>query len=284
MNEEKIKLLRDIGLTRLQANIYVVLLQESGMTGYKIARKINEPVSNTYEALDSLQKKGAIISNEISGKRKYTALPVGDYLDQLEKNFKTKRQHIEKELKNLKTTSVQEGIYRIDSIDQIYYRAGQMIKNAGEIIVADICPTPLQKLLKLFRSASKRKTIVQIKSYTDISIPGCDIINSGEMESPMDYWPIEWMSLIIPGKEYLTALFEKDGGENVFEAIWCKNSLLSSFSYDGFKNELMFTIVLNMLLKNCSNEEILSRLEKYRNLRLKDIKLVNGIIDSFRNK
>ena len=37
MHSKQIGLLMGIGLTKLQARIYIILLQDSGLTGYKIA-------------------------------------------------------------------------------------------------------------------------------------------------------------------------------------------------------------------------------------------------------
>ena len=58
------QLLSSFGFSDLEANAYINLLQEPGITGYRVAKNLGKPVANTYKALDSLIKKGLIIAEE----------------------------------------------------------------------------------------------------------------------------------------------------------------------------------------------------------------------------
>jgi HTH-type transcriptional regulator, sugar sensing transcriptional regulator len=44
--------------SRLEASAYVALLQEPGITGYRLSHILNKPIANIYKALKSLEHKG----------------------------------------------------------------------------------------------------------------------------------------------------------------------------------------------------------------------------------
>ena len=60
MQNKSIYYLKNIGFSNLEALIYLTLLNESNLTGYRIAQILGKPVRNTYTSLMSLQKKRKI--------------------------------------------------------------------------------------------------------------------------------------------------------------------------------------------------------------------------------
>lgn len=89
--EVLLQMLREIGFSELEANIYIWLLENKRSTGYKIAGQIGKPVANTYKALKSLQKKGAVISDETTGTTYFDTIPAEEFLNKLENEFTRKK-------------------------------------------------------------------------------------------------------------------------------------------------------------------------------------------------
>src|SRR5262245_33241006 len=50
-----------LGFTELEAATYAYLVQHSPATGYRIAHGIGKPIANTYKAIESLARKGAVV-------------------------------------------------------------------------------------------------------------------------------------------------------------------------------------------------------------------------------
>ena len=48
------------GFTALESEVYAFLLKENPATGYRIAQAIGKPAANTYKAIASLERKGAV--------------------------------------------------------------------------------------------------------------------------------------------------------------------------------------------------------------------------------
>jgi sugar-specific transcriptional regulator TrmB len=112
MNEETAQLLADIGFTRLEAVTYLHLIQEPSVTGYRVAQAIAKPVPNVYKALESLQKKGAIVCDESAAHRRYVALPIAGFLQQLHDQLQATGRKIEEQLADLPARSCWPGFRR----------------------------------------------------------------------------------------------------------------------------------------------------------------------------
>ena len=84
VDDQCAQLIEELGFTRIEAQVYVHLLQDSPATGYRIAKEIGRSFTNTYKALSTLETKGAVLA--YAGKnRLFRAVPVEELFDQLEK-------------------------------------------------------------------------------------------------------------------------------------------------------------------------------------------------------
>jgi len=79
--KQRIKLLEEMGFSKIEARVYYILLKKSPLTGYKIASEIGKSNSNTYLALDNLVKKGAISLLEGNKSKEYIAIPIEQLLE-----------------------------------------------------------------------------------------------------------------------------------------------------------------------------------------------------------
>ena len=59
--DEMLSNLQKIGFTKLESEIYLDLIKNSGLTGYQIAKNLNISRSSVYPTLDAMYKKGYIL-------------------------------------------------------------------------------------------------------------------------------------------------------------------------------------------------------------------------------
>ncbi len=78
------EILREIGLTDYEARIYLCLLKNGALTGYKIAEKIGLYRQVVYDSLNRLQEKGAINQVKEGKSRVFQATSPEILLSQLE--------------------------------------------------------------------------------------------------------------------------------------------------------------------------------------------------------
>lgn len=78
------------GFTALESEVYAFLLGEAPATGYRIAQGIGKPAANTYKAIQSLERKGAVTVEEDEG-RQVTPVPAPELLARLGKRYESDR-------------------------------------------------------------------------------------------------------------------------------------------------------------------------------------------------
>jgi len=135
-----------LGLSRLEAEIYVYLLENPPSTGYRIAKAIGRSKTNVYQAVEGLAAKGAVLVSE-GELRLCTAVPPEELLDQMERGFQDRKALALNEVRSLIRPQAGGGsIYRLSSLDQVYERARRMLAVAEQTAYIDLYPGPLAQL------------------------------------------------------------------------------------------------------------------------------------------
>ena len=182
VDKEFIKKIKDFGLNSYEAKLWTALLSRGISTAGELSDIANVPRSRTYDVLESLEKKGFIIS-KIGKPIKYLAIPPKEVLERVKKKIiqeseikivnmdKLKQSNVLSELTTLHT----QGIDMVDSTDvsgrfkgrdSLYDHIDLMIKEAEKEII--LC-TSEQGLLrkhdffkKAFEKAAKRGVKIKI--------------------------------------------------------------------------------------------------------------------------
>jgi sugar-specific transcriptional regulator TrmB len=280
MNEETAQLLAEIGFTRLEAMTYLHLIQEPSVTGYRVAQAIGKPVPNVYKALESLQKKGAILCDESAAHRRYVAQPIAGFLQQLHDQLTETGHRIEEQLADLPALRIEEGVFRLEHTGHAYERARLMIGEAELVVMADACPAQLEQLCEPFEQSARTGIEVSVKAYSRTDLSGCRVVCSEEMGSPRGLWPVEWLHLCVDGRQQLTALFESRTRQLV-HGLWCKDTFLSAVAYNGLLAELVTTSIMQKIEGGGSAEEIRSVLRDYESVRTRSLPALQTLISSF---
>lgn len=280
MNARLIAPLVEVGFSDLESQVYVTLLRRPALTGYKIAQILGKPVPNTYNALEALQKKGVVLSAHDGKSKRYSVLPVRDYLDQLESDFESKRNRIEKALETIEPPTLQEGVYRIDNVEQFYQRAVAVMRGAKEVVAVDACPGPMERILGALVEVSGGKPRTVAKVYSQVDIPGCDTVLYDIGGTEFEGWPVEWLHVFVDGAEYVMGLFDKRSGRLV-QSVWSNSPYLSMMAYNGF----MCEIVLSKLITASSDARVKhfvhGEVDKLRPMFIQHLESVNQFIKSF---
>lgn len=108
MEEKLIELLKSIGLTNNEIEVYLDLLKNSASTAYSIALRINQHRSSVYESIRKLQQLGFIVeiqeeNRKLYQTKEYTAIE--EYLKQKQAELK----EITPYIKSISNTEIPEG-------------------------------------------------------------------------------------------------------------------------------------------------------------------------------
>ncbi|MDA3814626.1 MAG: hypothetical protein PF570_10290, partial [Candidatus Cloacimonetes bacterium] len=260
-------MLRKMGLSELEAKVYIWLLENHRSTGYKIAGQIGKPVANTYKALKSLQNKGAVIGDDSSGTIYFDTIPIEEFLNKIENEFKHKREQIIEEVNKLEVQQEPTGIYEIKSKELVFEKVVSMIKSTENALLIDGFPAPM-KTIKKFLSAKRAKDIsIYVKNYS-----GDDIDNVHQIKANFDDLPIselngQWLIVLKDTKESLIAFFNKDGSE-LIHCVWTKDPFISFVLFNGSAYEFNFTEVNEKIYSNEDDKiaKMKKIIERYKNM------------------
>lgn len=210
-------MLSQLGLSGLEAEVYLTVLEESGSTGYRISQVLGKAAPNTYKALNSLVVKGAVLLDEGEGSKTYTAVSVDELAEQQRRNLASLAEDIRSELDSRYKRSSQSGLYTLNSIPQVFARAEVMVEESQVSIVMDADTAPVKELKVLLEKAARRGVKVLIHGREPLAIPGCDYITS-----VTEGWPGDMMVLIADSREYLIS-FMTPGMASLGNAVWSSN-------------------------------------------------------------
>jgi sugar-specific transcriptional regulator TrmB len=279
-NSRAENLLAGVGLTGLEASAYVALLREPGTTAYRVAQMIGKPPPNTYKAIDALLAKGAVVADDSSGSRTYAALPINEYLNAKRRTLDTQQQEIEQSLADVAVETVEHGIFRLATIDQVYERCRTMIAEAKWLVLIDAFPGPLGELAKEARSAARRGVDVFIKPYAPISIPGCDVLDASAGAPQLKIWNGDWLNVVADCSESVQAFLKKDG-TGIFAASWCRNPYLGMLDFNGMASEFILTRIMQLAAKGGDGQAIDAEIKRLMRRYMKFEPFVSGIPDAW---
>ena len=256
-----IQTLVDLGFTRLEADIYVFLLQESPATGYRVAQAIGKPTANTYKAIQALESKGAVLVDE-NKNRLCRAVSANELLSQIERKFIANKQQAAKALSKLESLSHDDRVYQIRSRDQVFERFRNMLVDCRDIAILDCAPTIQDEVKPMLAETTGRGVKVAIKTYQPFAVRGALVFVCPRGEEIMKRWPGLWLNLIVDGAEHLFCYLSPNG-KIVYQAIWSASAYLSWIHYGALRDELISTGIERLLQEDISIEELRRAYKKF---------------------
>ena len=217
-HKSSVEALENLGLTRVEAEVYVHLVHQSPATGYRIAKAIDRTEGATYKVLASLASKGAVEAG--SGKaRLWRAVPPEEFLSQVKERFLEGTRHAEEALGKLEPPPPDYNIYQLKTVRQVYERAKTMLATCEYQAYIDIYPDPLGVLGKQLRAAVKRGVRLTMLVYETVKLPGALVVRTCDDHPAPDRFPVRWLGLAKDGRECLVAAIEREE-DRVLEAFW----------------------------------------------------------------
>lgn len=228
------QLLLNLGLNDLEADVYLILLVEKTITGYRIGKILGKPTANVYKALDSLSIKGAIVMED-EKKSFCKAVPINEFCDMVESSIIRKTHEVKKNFKLPKKEDFDEKSYQIQSVDLVLEKSRQMLRSCKSICMIDVFPEVLIQILPEVKKLISRGVEVYLQVYKPVEVEGAHVVLIDISDLVLEYWKSQQLNLIIDGKEHLLALLDQDL-LNVYQATWSRNLYLSGMLHMGFSN------------------------------------------------
>jgi len=234
-------LLRQLGLSGLEAEAYLAVLSEPDISAYRISQVLGKAAPNTYKALDSLLAKGAVLADEGGRSRTFIAVPVRELIGQMSHRLQILATDIEKGLENMQQPKPGEGVYRLNTVHQVVARAKEMIAEASDSIVVDSDPEPMKELLDDFVAAAGRGVKVLIHGREEMEVKGCEVI-----ASVTEGWSGKLLVLLVDGSQYMLSFFTSDM-RSLSNAVWSRDALVAACFFRSYMVKALFYRISMMI-------------------------------------
>jgi sugar-specific transcriptional regulator TrmB len=252
---EGISKLIELGLTELEAGVYVLLLQRSPLSAYAVAKTLGKSVPNMYKTLSAMAQKGLVMSSLDGTTKVYAPTPLDEYLDQFMKRsadlvLQTRTTFERMELsRDLPRTS----IYKLQNTEQVLRKTVSLIEDAEVSISVTADRYPLLFLSAYLTEASARGVNILVNSYIPIAIDGCDVVHwRRRKERPS--WPGNILVLVVDGREVVTGFFSPQ--ETVMSALWVNDPYLAAVLHHGRSADTILAAVLNLIRDGADKDRL----------------------------
>jgi HTH-type transcriptional regulator, sugar sensing transcriptional regulator len=234
--ESAVGKLTAVGLTRLEAEVYAALLANPPMTAYRVAKHLGAANANTYKAIESLSRRGAVLVEE-GENRLCRAVPANEFLKQLERTFCEETNAASHALARIQQESFDERVYKLESIAQMLERTREMLETrCTTVAVVDAFPNVLNKILPSINRAIALGRTVYVQAYSPIKIPGAVLVLPDLGERSREFWNSEQLNVAIDGRECLVALVDSTT-ERIYQGLWSNSLYLSCLMLTGSRSE-----------------------------------------------
>lgn len=256
-----------LGLTELEAHIYIFLLAEPQSSGYRIAQAINKPVANTYKAIHSLQAKGAVVVQE-GESRAVVPVPPSEFLAGISRRFQERKELVKRLFSKPPRLESDSAMYEIRSADQVFERCTRMLRQSTEVVLVTAFPFALERLRPELQKAAGRGVMVAATTYHEELIPGVFCIQENRSREVLSRWPGDWLNMVADGSEHLLSLLGRDN--TVLHAVWSRNPYLSWVYHSAVSAAFASTALTKKIADHCSAEELAEAVRDLRRLRSPD--------------
>lgn len=227
-----------LGFTALEAEVYAVLVEHSPATAYKVAQELGKAAANVYQAVEALQRKGAILVEETSS-RMCRAIPPAELIHQVERQFSQARTRAQTALAQLTRTAGDERVYEVRSSEQVLARARTMLRNVERMVLCDFFPEAIIELREDVEAAARRGCRVCLQVYQPIELDRrVTVFLKPDGDRLLRSWPGQWLNIVADAREHLLA-FLRNGLGGIHQAVWSESVYLSLLYFSGLASEMM---------------------------------------------
>ena len=244
VEESFLKKIRQFGLNSYEAKIWTALLSRGVSTAGELADISNVPRSRSYDVLDTLERKGFIIT-KIGKPIKYLAIAPEEVIERVKKKIVLETEEKKKLFDELKTTEYLKeltaiysaGVERIDPNEhngifvgkkRVYEEIASLVKRAKNTVEIMTSSTEAPDLM--LEIYSTLKSLKEKNVSVKIALPkGKEILDKKfhDLAEIKNSYPVENRMVIVDQNEAIMMLFHNDEVHRDYDTgIWIKSGFL----------------------------------------------------------
>ena len=226
--------LEGLGFSKLEVNIYLILLDNGAMSPYQIAKKVDISRSSIYNSLEHMLNKGMveIIPEETV---MYIAKEPEVLLNKVEKEYKENICNAKEELKNYLETRYEEKSAIIKGYDNVIVKMKYIIDNADKEVFINT-NISLDVFEDEFRRAVERNVRIIVFSFVESysSIPEVEIYSHKRERTPKN----TDSRIMIVADDKLVLIADADNARSNWSGTVSNNKLMKDIIREHIHNDI----------------------------------------------
>ena len=221
---DNIEALMSFGLTRQEANIYILLCREGELNGYEVSKLTGISRSNSYSALAGLVDKGAAYIIE-DGAVKYTPVNIKEFCENKIKFMENNKNSLMKSIPMKKIKD--DGYITIKGKNHIINKFTNMIVNAKERVYLFVCDEILNLVIDELNILREKKIKIVIITNSSFEFQGVKVYHKEQN--------LKQIRLIVDSKYVLTGEIEDEMNST---CLYSSNSNIVDVFKESLTNEI----------------------------------------------
>jgi hypothetical protein len=248
MSSSAAQALEQFGFTALEAEVYAQLLIVAPATGYKVAQAIKKPAANTYKALESLERKGAVVASGSSTKS-YQPVNPETLFDRLAKEFDRNRKSALKSFASLGKKGVSGPVAVLSTFDQAVGAAHEVIERAKSTLVVIATSDYLDSIAEELRATPAKVWLMTTGSYKGEIAEKCQL--------PEDAFDHPTLQIVADGSAVAVA----SGSESEFFGYSATNHPVATSTHSAIVCQIGLYLVDRKLEEDAGRKQIAKVIE-----------------------
>lgn len=223
--------MKEFKFTESEAKVYISLLQNGPITGYKLSKVSGVPRSKIYNILEALTLQGILEINTNNNSNLYQAIPPSHLAAILETNFKNNLLKLEEETSRLTLKEKNQTIWHLEEWQSIFTKIKMKIAETEKSLLIQIWVDELdEELIQLINEKQetiKNVSVVLYDTKKEYSTSLKHYYAHGFEQNKLTEIGHRWITIVFDQTEvlYCTVPFE-----GVTKAIHTENPILVFFA------------------------------------------------------
>jgi HTH-type transcriptional regulator, sugar sensing transcriptional regulator len=147
--------LKRLGFTEYEARIYIQLLRQSPATAYEVSKSTGVPRPNTYNALESLSQRGAVLPVSESPAR-YIAAQPDEMLDAIARQTSKLCENLTAKLASVAMPVEDQYVWTLNGEDAVHDKIEALIASSREMLMIKAADDILRRHKPALKAAAER--------------------------------------------------------------------------------------------------------------------------------
>lgn len=197
---------RDLGLNEYEAKVYLALLEEAPVSGYRVARNSGVPRSKVYEVLGGLVDRGVALVNHGEPVR-YAPVTPEELISRRRREFDGALANARESLGRYVGNAASRGvIWDLSGREAILERAREMASRAEESLLLEVWQEDAPELREALAEAAGRGVEVCVVAYGDPDYSFARVYHHDLVDEVTRGLGARWLVLSLDLEEVLTGV------------------------------------------------------------------------------